>query len=192
MTLSDIDRQLLDRCLDNEPQSWEAFIDRFLGLVVHVVNHTATARGVTLPVAERDDLVAEVFLTLLKNDRAVLRRFRRQSSLATYLTVISRRVIVHQLTSAQRAAVQKNRIATEETVVRSGQQQVEDREQLETMLARLDPKEADVVRMHHLEGKTYREIGHHLGVPENSVGPLLSRARDKMRQSETGNLGPQS
>ena len=187
MTLSDIDRQLLDRCLDNEPQSWEAFIDRFLGLVVHVVNHTASTRGITLPVAERDDLVAEVFLTLLKNDRAVLRRFRRQSSMATYLTVIARRVIVHQLTSAQRAAAQKNRIATDDTVISSGpQQQLEDREQLETMLARLDPKEADVVRMHHLEGKTYREIGHHLGVPENSVGPMLSRARDKMRQSKTG------
>ncbi|WP_417732837.1 RNA polymerase sigma factor [Rosistilla oblonga] len=186
MTLSDIDRQLLDRCLDNEPQSWEAFIDRFLGLVVHVVNHTATSRGVTLPVAERDDMVAEVFLTLVNNDRAVLRRFRRQSSLATYLTVIARRVIVHQLATTQRNAAQKNRIASEETLISPVEQQVEDRDQLEQMLARLDPKEADVVRMHHLEGKTYREIGNHLGLPENSVGPMLSRARDKMRQSQPG------
>ena len=73
MTLSDVDRQLLDRCLANEPNSWEAFIDRFLGLVVHVVNHTTAARGIKIVAAEREDLVSEIFLTLLNDNCAALR-----------------------------------------------------------------------------------------------------------------------
>jgi RNA polymerase sigma-70 factor (ECF subfamily) len=36
--------------------------------------------------------------------------------------------------------------------------------------------------MFHLEGKTYGEISRMVGLPENSVGPLLSRARLKMRR----------
>jgi RNA polymerase sigma-70 factor (ECF subfamily) len=36
--------------------------------------------------------------------------------------------------------------------------------------------------MYHLEGKTYDEISRKTGVPENSIGPTLSRARAKMRR----------
>ncbi len=75
------------------------FVDRFLGLVVHVANHTAVARGISLDQSTRDDLVAEVFLTFVAGDFAVLRRFRRNCSLATYLTVIARRVIARRLAS---------------------------------------------------------------------------------------------
>ena len=35
--------------------------------------------------------------------------------------------------------------------------------------------EADVVRLYHLEGKSYREISSAIGIPENSIGPTLSR-----------------
>ena len=43
--------------------------------------------------------------------------------------------------------------------------------------------EAEIVRMYHLEGKSYNEISTAMGMPENSVGPTLSRARSKMRRS---------
>ena len=33
-----------------------------------------------------------------------------------------------------------------------------------------------------LEGKTYQEISRSVGMPENSVGPMLSRARAKLRR----------
>jgi RNA polymerase sigma-70 factor (ECF subfamily) len=64
-----------------------------------------------------------------------------------------------------------------------GHDQVIDREEIETLLSRLDEPEARLVRMYHLEGKTYHEISAELGMPENSVGPALSRARAKMRRS---------
>ena len=53
---------------------------------------------------------------------------------------------------------------------------------LDRLLGELRGSEAAVVRMYHLEGKTYQEISHVVGMPENSVGPMLSRARSKMRR----------
>ena len=97
MVLSEIDRSLIKRCLEHESRCWEDFVDRFLGLVVHVVNHAAQARSLRLSKEDQEDLCAEVFLEILQNDFAVLRAFRGQSSLATYLTVISRRVVVRNL-----------------------------------------------------------------------------------------------
>ena len=38
------------------------------------------------------------------------------------------------------------------------------------------------MRLYHLEGKSYQEISDRMGMPENSVGPTLSRARRKIRQ----------
>jgi RNA polymerase sigma-70 factor (ECF subfamily) len=99
VALSEIDRNLLERCLARKQGAWEGFVDRFMGLVIHVINHTSHCRSVLLSTSDRDDLVAEVMLAIIDNDFAVLRQFRGKSSLATYLTVISRRVVVKKLMS---------------------------------------------------------------------------------------------
>lgn len=84
MALTEIDRNLLKRCLAEEPGAWKDFVDRFMGLFVHVINHTAHARSVRLSQEDCDDLCSDVFITLLANDFAVLRHFRGKSSLATF------------------------------------------------------------------------------------------------------------
>jgi RNA polymerase sigma-70 factor, ECF subfamily len=188
VALSEIDRSLLERCLHGKPRAWEDFVDRFMGLVVHVVNHTARARSIRLSAADRDDLCAEVFLATVKNDHAVLRNFRGKSSLATYLTVVARRIVVRELLARMPAAqllegalpdfpqsVPDPHISVEE--------RFDDREEVERLLGGLHGTEAQVVRMYHLEGKSYHEIGMMTGMPENSIGPILSRARNKMRRA---------
>lgn len=107
MVLSSIDRHLLQRCLDREDQAWSKLVDPFLGLVLHVVEHTAGSRGIPMPRDLRDDLTAEVFASLIRDDFAILRKFRSQSSLATYLTVVARRIVVRKL--------QQLKMATEKT-----------------------------------------------------------------------------
>lgn len=158
-----------------------------MGLVVHVINHSAQARSIRLSVQDRDDLCAEVFLAIIRDDFAVLRRFRGQSSLATYLTVVSRRVVVRHLIDHKTAA----RLRDMTDVPGNGSSEniealLTDREEVERLLERLDSQEASAVRMYHLEGKSYADIAAALGMAENSVGPTLSRAREKMRREELG------
>ena len=183
MALSEIDRRLLERCLAHRPGAWEDFTDRFLGLVVHVVSHTSQARAIRLSSHDLEDFCAEVFLAIVKDDFAVLRNFRGQSSLATYLTVIARRVVVRSLVKRQTAARLAQAAAGQlaDTPAANANQDVANRDELERLISALDDDEADIVRMFHLEGKTYHEISAAVGLPENSVGPTLSRAREKMR-----------
>jgi RNA polymerase sigma factor (sigma-70 family) len=56
-----------------------------------------------------------------------------------------------------------------------------DREHVESLLQRLDTDEAKLVRLHHLEGRSYGEISRLTGMPLGSIGPALSRAKAKMR-----------
>ncbi len=188
VSLSEVDRQLLQRCLDRSPRAWQDFTDRFLGLVIHVSNHTASSRGMTIDQSTRDDLVAEVFLALIADDFAALRRFRRNSSFATYLSVIARRVIIRKLTRPQPVVMPPSAVAQAEAnqassngAAHSAPDRIENRDEVRQLMLRLDPQEANVVRMYHLEGKTYHEISKAIGMSENSVGPVLTKARAKMR-----------
>ncbi len=182
MALSEFDRILLQRCLAKESRSWENFVDRFLGLVLHVVNHTAQSRSVRLSDQDREDLVADVFLAIVRDDFAVLKHFRGNSSLATYLTVIARRVVVRELMKRNSMAT-LNPPAIENMPEPGGfEQRISDCDEVERLMSGLNTPEAEVVRMYHLEGKSYREISAHVGMPENSIGPTLTRARSKMRE----------
>jgi RNA polymerase sigma-70 factor (ECF subfamily) len=203
VSLSDVDRILLQRCLDRDPRAWRDFVDRFVGLVVHVVHRTAAGRGVPVDESTRDDLVSEVFLVLIRHDLAVLRRFHRQCSLATYLTVVARRVVVRRMVQWNRQGGTATE-TTANTIPANGHassnghskrireehledqqagaeiEKIENAEEVQQLMLRLDAREASVVRMYHLEGMTYQQISRAIGLSENSIGPMLHRARGKM------------
>ena len=183
MALTEIDRHLLKRCVAEEPGAWKDFVDRFIGLFVHVINHTAHARSARLSSADIDDLCAEIFLALVADDYAVLRRFLGRSSLATYLTVVARRITVHEM--SRRRMVDSlgglsNSSASLSTVADTSAEEelrIENQEMIESLLKDLPDHEAKIVREFHLEGLSYQEISDRNGVPANSIGPTLTRAR---------------
>src|SRR6516225_1447148 len=87
VALTAVDRALLQRCLNHESGAWNDFVDRFLGLIYHVIHHTSYLRSTPLRPEDTEDVAAEVLLQLVAGDYAALRQFRGQCSLATYLTV---------------------------------------------------------------------------------------------------------
>jgi RNA polymerase sigma-70 factor (ECF subfamily) len=177
---------LLQRCLNHQPNSWEKFVDRYLGLVVHVVNHTAQARSLELLAQDQEDLCSEVFLALLNDNLAILRAFRGECSLATYLTVVARRIVVRQLMKQQgqtRLQQAVNMLDQFPVTSDSAESRIQNRDEVHRLLEGLDDRDAEVIRMYHLEGRSYQEISSHTGMPENSIGPTLSRARARMKES---------
>ena len=187
VALTEIDRGLLQRCLASEPGAWKDFVDRFLGLLMHVVHHTAHSRSVPLKPEDVDDLCAEVFLTILADDYAVLRQFRGEASLAPYLTVVARRVVVREM-SQRRMAEAMGHVAAHASSIQQAQaetgdsQRVEHSDEVESMLSNLSDQDARLLREYHMQGRSYAEIASTMGVPENSVGPMLSRARAQARE----------
>lgn len=186
VALTPVDKALLQRCLNHAPGAWNEFVDRFLGLIYHVVQHTAYQRSIPLRPEDAEDFVAEVLLQIVANDYAVLRSFRGNASLSTYLTVIARRICVHELTRRAAADDGQKRAArpVEEVEEPRGQRLgLERLEEVERLLGRLSSRDREVVRLHYLEGRSYEEISTQLGIPVNSIGPILARARKKLRES---------
>ncbi|MEX0718528.1 MAG: sigma-70 family RNA polymerase sigma factor [Planctomycetaceae bacterium] len=187
MALTEIDRNLLRRCLAQEPGAWKDLVDRFIGLFVHVIHHTAQARSVGVRPEDVDDICAEIFTTLVSRDFAVLRNFRGNSSLATYLTVVARRIVVREMSRRKMAEalghVQVNRTSLEKVRTQpSDFKRIEDRDEVHQLLKVLPAADAEIVRLFHLEGRSYGEISSGLGIPENTIGPVLTRARRKLAE----------
>ena len=187
VALTPLDRELLQNCLAKKPGSWNDFVDRYLSLVYHAIHYTAHLRSARLQPEDVEDIAAEVLLQIVADDYKVLRQFKGNASLATYLTVIARRICIHELNRRQsvRDAIRKGEVpANQEPIDDSpaAQKSVESLEEVESLLRRLAGKEREVVRLFYLEGRTYEEISTDLNIPVNTIGAVLSRARKKLRE----------
>ena len=185
MPLCDIDRQLIDRCLRKEPGAWNDFVDRYMGLIYHVIHHVSHARSIALSAADIEDIAAEIFLAIVDDDYGVLKRFNGMSALPTYLTVVARRVCVKEVIKRHREAELGHTNAHRAIVGEDGSGEAESiasAEEVERMLELLSDREAEVVRLYHLKYLNYRQIAKQLNIPENSVGPILAKARQSLRR----------
>ena len=186
MPLRDIDEKLIDRCLRKEAGAWNDFVDRYMGLIYHVIQHVAYAHSRLLSSEDVEDIAAEILLKIVDADYAVLKKFKRISSLPTYLTVVARRICVKQLIKRQREEVLGHTNAHRAAVEEGASDEIEailSAEEVERMLEDLSDREAEIVRLYHLKFMNYREIGKQLGLAENSVGPILAKARKKLREA---------
>jgi RNA polymerase sigma-70 factor (ECF subfamily) len=187
VAITNLERNLLQRCLAHESGAWNDFVDRYLGLIYHVIRHTSHQRSVPLRPEDTEDLAAEILLQIVANDYATLRQFRGESSLTTYVTVISRRICVNELAKrVQSKEVQGDAEKLAATPAESEEPPkamvgLENVEEVQSLLRKLPAKEREVVRLYYLEGLSYEEISTDLDVPVNSIGPILSRARKKLR-----------
>ncbi len=92
MSFLEFDYPIVRACLNHERYAWNDFVDRFMDLTLHVVDHTAQRRGKKLDEQEKIELCEAIFRAFRYNDYQLLREFSFQSAVSTYLTVIARRV----------------------------------------------------------------------------------------------------
>lgn len=180
MPLSETDRRLIKDLLARDQHAWDTFVDRFAGLVIQVIRHTAHAHSLRLTRDDEDDLCADVFTALVDRRMATLRSFRGRASFATWLTVVVRRIVLRKLTQRRYAEalghVNAHGAAVEQAS-ESGEANVANRDEVESLMKRLAPTSREAVRLFYWEGLSYRDISRKLGMAVNTIGPMLSRIR---------------
>lgn len=190
MAYTKIDQELLERCLDSDQEAWKDFVDRYLGLFIHVIRHTAQCRDIPLQAPDIDDLCAVILETLISKRYAVLKRFRGESSLGNYLVVVARRIVVNEMRQLRKEGRlgASGDSSMEMPVFNPGvsgeQERYADCDEVRHLLAQMSPRDAEVVRQYHLEGRNYKEIAKRLGLPVNTIGSILSRVKQRFQQKQ--------
>lgn len=173
------DRALVDACLRDEPGAWERFVDLVGPSVMAAVRRV-------LGDADRDaadDCAAEVMALCVARDRALLRGYRGEARLTTWLHVVARRVALAWRARAARAPAAGT--APDVADRRPGPGEIASRvdaiAQLRAVLDGMPERDREVLRRFYLEGQDGAAIGAALGIPAAQVSVALHRARERAR-----------
>jgi RNA polymerase sigma-70 factor (ECF subfamily) len=132
--------------------------------------------------AAAEDLVHEVFVALPR----VMRGYRFESSLRTFLISIAVNHARHHVRSASRRRAAMSRLAFEPEGTSQDPEQIQRRKELASLLTRaLDtlPLEQRVAFvLCEVEERTSREVAEITGVPEGTVRTRLHHAKKKLRE----------
>lgn len=182
MPVSEIERELLKRCFEHQEEAWPDFIDRYLRLIHHVIALTSQNRSVTLKESEVEELAAEILQELTSSDYAALRQFRGESSLAAFLTVVTRRICVRRLVEMRQQSalghVQAHRASFE-----ASSTEIEPllaMADVNRLLELLDADDAEIVRLYHVEFLGVHEIARQIDAEEASISQVLRDARQRL------------
>ncbi|MBI1325561.1 sigma-70 family RNA polymerase sigma factor [bacterium] len=184
MPVNEIELNLLKRCFDHQEGAWPDFVDSFLGLIYHVIGLTSQNRSVVLSDSDHETLAGEILEELVRNDYALLRQFRGESSLAAYLTVVTRRICVRRLVMMRQEAALGHVHAHRQTFDGSSSEiePVLALAEVDRLLGILEPDDARIVRLYHVEFLGFRDIARKLDIEEQEVTEVLRTARKRLSE----------
>ena len=88
----------LDACIRGDKHAWDAFVDRWAGVIHAAVQRSFQGGRSVAARAEVEDTVQDVFLRLVKDDCRLLRSYdANRASLSTWLTLVARSTAIDRL-----------------------------------------------------------------------------------------------
>jgi len=184
------DTELVARCADGESRAWDELVTRHAALL-----HAVVARIVDA--ADAEDVVQAVFVKLWEDGRRRLRTFEGRSRLSTWLVVLARREALDHARARDARRRLVGAVAVEASLNGKAHPDPADdfasNDERARLLAKVDglpPRDRLLVRLVYLDGCAYADVARLLAVPENSISPWLSRARDRLRSSLADGRAP--
>lgn len=185
MASNSADKNLIESCLDRFPGAWNQFVDDYIQLIFHAIHQVGFRMRYQLTSDDLEDITSEVFVEILKNDFAFFRSYQGESKLSTYLCTLVHRKAVHEINKRIRYQGANRSLGITEFdtpgIINDITSENVDENGIRDAISRLEIPHGRLIRMFYLEGLSYREISENLGVAINSIGPMLARAKLKLR-----------
>lgn len=165
-----------------EQGAWDEFVRR---------TRSAIQRGATVALRKFrvldqesiENVYQQVYVELLRDGGKVLRTYRGDSDLEGWVAVISMRT-AYRLMRQKAPEAQLPELLPAAPTPAPGEraERTEFLNRLDRAFKQLDPREAALLRLSYYEQMSYKEIANALGLPLNSVSPLLIRAKEKLKK----------
>lgn len=176
------DRDLVRRCVEGEKGAWDEFVRR---------TRSALQRGATVALRKFrigdkesiENVAQQVYVELLRDRCKALQGFRGDSDLEGWVAVIAMRTAYRLFRQSRPEAPLPELLPAASTPAPGEKaEQTEFLNRLDAAFRKLDSREAALLRLSYYEEMSYKEISAALGIPVNSVSPLLIRAKEKLKK----------
>ncbi len=191
------ERMLLERCLRGEADAWRTFVGRYHSTMEGAVRFTFLKCLYKVPENDVENVVQDLYARLYEDDFRRLRSYQSRCPLGAWLKSLAVR---HTLNTIRDEKV-RGRFggpSLDDTPLQpeAGGVDVsapaEEREavhRLDALMDQLGPVQRAALKMFYYDGLTYRRIAAALGISTQSVGSIISRARDRLRDLLKGTEG---
>jgi RNA polymerase sigma-70 factor (ECF subfamily) len=159
--------RLMRACAAGDPEAWKRFVAEFGAWLRQAAARCAPT--------EADDVVAELYRTLLEKDRALLKSFRPPYSLRAWLAVLVRRVA----NRLGRRARPRTGIPGEPPAPPPAPEAASP---VRELLAELPVQDRVMLLMFFEDGASYEEISAVTGIAVDSLGKRKYRALQALRE----------
>ena len=182
------DRELVRACLAGDEDAWAELVTRRAPALAAACASWLRGRRAAFQRADIEEIVEEVFLEIVRDDYAVLRRFGPPYRLAPYLSAVARRKAADWMRRRKGTGPSRESLLDAEALEglawmeRSDVAEFDAAEAVERMLASLPPAHGDVLRLRVIQGLSCRETAERLGMPVSTVTTVLSRARKALAE----------
>ncbi len=197
--ISDQDKKIIQDCINNTPDAWERFIQRFSGLVMWSIKSRLAKSDCLFTNDDIEDIRQEVFVFLYDNNR--LSQLKDISKITSWLCILSGNIAVNYIKRVKGRVAGKS-ISIHEPVADSRQpdftiadtlhtktlspaEQLDKKlkeEILSDIIESMHPKEKLVLNLYFTYENTIKEISGVLSMPQGSVASIINRAKDKVKQ----------
>jgi RNA polymerase sigma-70 factor (ECF subfamily) len=185
----DDDAALVAACLARQDAAWERLLLRYTPVAVAAIRAALKRCGHARDAALEDELAADVFALLAKNDARVLRSYRGEAGLATFLSVIAARHVFRAmrdrgryakaLTGRAEAEPERTRLEAAPELERAGNE--ERAATIRSAILELEGTDRLLLTHYYLDGRTYKEIAEVMGFAVGGTGTKIARARERLR-----------
>ena len=182
------EQALLRRVLKGEQRAWVSFCQRYEHLILGCVLRVLRRYHVAFSSADLADLVAEVWVALLRDDRRKLRLYdhRRGYRLASWVGLIATNCTIDQLRqrSAETSYLEdlscSDQLLAETECPDSGVERQETVERAHEALSQLSPEEREFIRCCYHDERTPADLARELGIAVNTVYSRKFKIREKL------------
>jgi RNA polymerase sigma-70 factor (ECF subfamily) len=183
------ERALVAACVAGDEAAWERFHARFHPLVLARAERALRRLGVDDPASLAADVAGDVFSELLTKDKAALARFEGRSSLATWLSVLTRRRAAKTLRRKRPGGLAEPERIKSRGPTPSDVALLSERDQLvRDQLAELPERDRLALQLFYEGGRSYKQVAATLGLGPERVGTILARARKRLGEALEGKL----
>lgn len=182
------ERDLLQRCLERRPEAWDELIRRYHPVIEGAVRFTFLRSVFAVPEHDVANVVQDLYARLYDDDFRRLRSYQSRCPLGAWLKSLAVRHALNTIRDEKLrgrfggGSLDELPLQVEDP--RETAVPPEDREEierLEVLLHQIGPLQRTAIRMFYFDGLPYRQIATALGITTQTVGSLISRGRDRLR-----------
>ncbi len=180
------DKKLLAGCMKGHQNAWDAFLERYSGLIFHAIRKTLEKYSLIDKEQVVDDLFQRVFLSFMESDCKKFRQFRWKCKLSTWLYTVAVRMTMDFARKEGSSVSLKNDVSASipddlplpDRMVEMKQENIV----YEKIKQKLSPREQLFLRLLYDQELPVAQIAGIMSITENNVYQLKNRVTRKMKK----------